>query len=182
MSKRFDCIVIGAGHNGLVAAAYLARAGKSTCVLERRHVLGGCSVTEELWPGFKVSVASYVISLFRPEIIRDLRLKQYGLNILPRNPSSFTPLLDGRSLLMGPDERMTCGEIAKFSRRDAERYPAYNRLLERVAAALEPLLAKTAPDPLPLPAEWRKISVGNGPVLSEAIEVFAFEFVVAEPE
>jgi phytoene dehydrogenase-like protein len=161
MSKRFDCIIIGGGHNGLVAAAYLAKAGKRVCVLERRHVLGGCSVTEELWPGFKVSVASYVISLFRPEIIRDLRLKQYGLNILPRDPSSFTPLLDGRSLLMGPDERLTCREIAKFSRQDAERYPAYNRLLERVSAALEPLLSRAAPDPLPLPAAWRKISVSK---------------------
>jgi phytoene dehydrogenase-like protein len=160
-SKRYDCLIIGGGHNGLVAAAYLARGGKKVCVLERRHVLGGCAVTEELWPGFKISVASYVISLFRPEIIRDLRLKQYGLNILPRNPSSFTPLLDGRWLLMGPDERMTCQEIAKFSRQDAERYPAYNRLLERVAAVLEPLLAKAAPDPLPLPAEWRKIGVGK---------------------
>src|SRR5437870_2321081 len=138
-NKKFDCVVIGGGHNGLVAAAYLARGGKRVCVLERRHIVGGCSVTEELWPGFKVSVASYVISLFRPEIIRDLRLKQYGLNILPRNPSSFTPLLDGRSLLMGPDERATCREIAKFSRQDAERYPAYNRLLERVSAAMEPL-------------------------------------------
>jgi len=160
-SKRFDCLIIGGGHNGLVAAAYLARAGKKVCVLERRHVLGGCSVTEELWPGFKISVASYVISLFRPEIIRDLHLKQYGLNILPRDPSSFTPLLDGRSLMMGPDERMTCREIAKFSRNDAERYPAYNRLLERVSAALEPLLSQSAPDPLPLPSEWRKIGVGK---------------------
>src|SRR5262245_2169852 len=160
-SKRFDCIIIGGGHNGLVAAAYLAKGGKKVCVLERRHVLGGCSVTEELWPGFKVSVASYVISLFRPEIIRELRLGQYGLNILPRNPSSFTPLLDGRYLLMGPDERMTCREMAKFSRQDAERYPAYNRLLERVSAALEPLLSKSAPDPLPLPAEWRKIGMAK---------------------
>jgi phytoene dehydrogenase-like protein len=161
MNKLFDCLIIGGGHNGLVAAAYLAKAGKKVCVLERRHVLGGCSVTEEMWPGFKISVASYVISLFRPEIIRDLRLKQYGLNILPRDPSSFTPLLDGRSLLMGPDERMTCREIAKFSSNDAERYPAYNRLLERVSAALEPLLSQAAPDPLPLPSEWRKIGVGK---------------------
>jgi phytoene dehydrogenase-like protein len=159
--QRYDCLIIGGGHNGLVAAAYLARAGKSVCVLERRHVLGGCSVTEELWPGFKVSVASYVISLFRPEIIRDLKLKQYGLSILPRDPSSFTPLLDGRSLVMGPDERMTCREIAKFSRRDAERYPTYNRLLERVAATIEPILAKAAPDPLPLPATWRKIGIAK---------------------
>jgi phytoene dehydrogenase-like protein len=160
-SQRYDCLIIGGGHNGLVAAAYLARGGKRVCVLERRHVLGGCSVTEELWPGFKISVASYVISLFRPEIIRELRLKEYGLSILPRNPSSFTPLLDGRSLLMGPDERMTCREIAKFSHQDAERYPAYNRLLERVAAVLEPILAKAAPDPLPLPGAWRKIGVGK---------------------
>src|SRR3954471_18925875 len=133
MNKRFDCIVIGGGHNRLVAAASRARGGKRVCVLERRHVLGGCSVTEELWPGFKVSVASYVISLFRPEIIRALRLAEYGLKILPRNPSSFTPLLDGRSLLMGPDERATCKEIAKFSKQDAERYPAYTRLLARVS-------------------------------------------------
>jgi phytoene dehydrogenase-like protein len=161
MKKRFDCLIIGGGHNGLVAAAYLAKGGKSVCVLERRHVLGGCSATEELWPGFKISVASYVISLFQTEIMRDLRLKQYGLNILPRNPSSFTPLLDGRSLLMGPDERATCREIAKFSKRDAERYPDYNRLLERVAGVIEPILARAAPDPLPLPPEWRKIGISK---------------------
>ena len=101
-------------------------AGKEVCVLERRHVLGGCAATEELWPGYKVSTAAYVISLFLPEIIRELKLKEYGLTILPRNPSSFTPLPDGRTLLMGPDERMTCREIAKFSQRDAERYPGYN--------------------------------------------------------
>src|SRR5947209_6713070 len=160
-NKRFDCIIIGGGHNGLVAAAYLAKAGKRVCVLERRHVLGGCSVTEELWPGFKVSVASYVISLFRPEIIRELRLKQYGLHILPRNPSSFTPLLDGRSLLLGPDARLNAREIAKFSQRDAEAFPRYNALLERIAQAIEPLLNKAAPDPLPLPAEFRRIGLGK---------------------
>jgi phytoene dehydrogenase-like protein len=159
--RKFDCLVIGGGHNGLITAAYLARAGKSVCVLERRHVLGGCSTTEELWPGFKISTASYVVSLLLPEIIRDLRLKQYGLEILPRNPSSFTPLLDGRSLLMGPDERATCREIAKFSERDAAAYPKYNRLLEKVAALLEPLLMKSAPDPLPLSSAVRKIGVGK---------------------
>ena len=89
--KAYDCIVIGGGHNGLVAAAYLARAGKSVCVLERRHVLGGCASSESLWPGYRVSTAAYVISLLLPEIIRDLRLKHYGLQILPRDPSSFTP-------------------------------------------------------------------------------------------
>ena len=159
--KKYDCIVIGGGHNGLVAAAYLARAGKSVCVLERRHVLGGCAATEPLWPGYKVSTAAYVISLLSPDIIRELRLKHYGLNILPRNPSSFTPLLDGRSLLLGPDKRQTRAEIAKFSPRDADRYPQYEAVLERVAAVLEPALSRTAPDPLPMPAEWRKIGLAK---------------------
>jgi len=159
--KSFDCIVIGGGHNGLVTAAYLAKAGKSVCVLERRHVLGGCATTESLWPGYKVSTAAYVISLFLPEIIRDLRLKQYGLRILPRNPSSFTPLLDGRHLLLGPDESSNQREIAKFSQRDAEAYPRYQALLERVAEMLEPVLTKAAPDALPLPKSLRKIGIAK---------------------
>lgn len=157
--KHYDCVVIGGGHNGLVAAAYLAKAGKSVCVLERRHVLGGCATTEELWPGYKVSPAAYVVSLLLPEIIRDLRLKQYGFTILPRNPSSYTPLLDGRSLLMGPDRSRTLREIAKFSKRDAESFPNYEALLERIVAAIEPVLSKTPPDVLPLSKEWRKIGV-----------------------
>ena len=157
--KRYDCVVIGGGHNGLIAAAYLAKAGKSVCVLERRHVLGGCATTEELWPGYKVSTAAYVVSLLLPEIIRDLRLKQYGFAIMPRNPSSYTPLLDGRSLLLGPDRERTRREIAKFSRRDAEAYPRYEALLERIAAAIEPVLARTPPDVLPVSKEWRKVGV-----------------------
>ncbi|MEM7317024.1 MAG: NAD(P)/FAD-dependent oxidoreductase, partial [Planctomycetota bacterium] len=159
--KRYDAIVIGGGHNGLVTAAYLAKTGKSVCVLERRHVLGGCATTEELWPGYKVSTAAYVISLFLPEIIRELKLKSYGLEILPRTPSSFTPLLDGRSLTLGPDEALCHREISKFSQKDALAYPKYNQLLERVAGVLEPILSKSAPDTLPLPSEWRKLSVGK---------------------
>ncbi len=157
--RSYDCIVIGGGHNGLVTAAYLAKAGKAVCVLERRAVLGGCATTEPLWPGYRVSTAAYVVSLLLPEIMRDLRLKQYGLTILPRNPSSFTPLLDGRSLLMGPDEVATRAEIAKFSQRDAEAYPRYNALLERIAQQLEPVLSRSAPDPLPLPKEQRKVGM-----------------------
>src|SRR5438874_10125486 len=98
----YDVIIIGAGHNGLVAAAYLARAGKRVLVLERRDVVGGACVTEELWPGYKVSTAAYLCSLFRPQIIRDLELKTHGLELLPRNPSSFTPLPVGRSLFIWP--------------------------------------------------------------------------------
>ena len=115
MKKRaYDCIVIGGGHNGLVTAAYLAKAGRSVCVLERRHVLGGCATTEELWPGYRVSTAAYVVSLLRTDIIRELKLSENGFDVLPRDPSSFTPLLDGRSLTLGPDLRSAQSEIAKL--------------------------------------------------------------------
>jgi phytoene dehydrogenase-like protein len=154
---RYDCLVIGAGHNGLLAAAYLARAGKRVCVLERRDVIGGCSVTEALWPGYKISTASYVVSLLLPEIIEELQLKQNGLKILPRNPSSFTPTSDGRHLLLGPDRAFNQQQIAKFSRRDAERYPKYEAMLEAVADQLEPILSQPAPDLLPLPKSWRTV-------------------------
>jgi phytoene dehydrogenase-like protein len=158
---KYDCVIIGGGHNGLVCAAYLAKAGRKVCVLERRHVLGGCAATEELWPGYRVSTAAYVISLFQTSIIRELRLKEYGLKILPRSPSSFTPLPDGRSLTMGPDAALNQREIGKFSMRDAAAYPRYEALLERVASTLEPALSEAAPDPLPLPPAWRKISLGK---------------------
>src|ERR1700732_1102134 len=124
MLGKFDAIIIGAGHNGWVTACYLARAGRKVLVLERRYVVGGACVTEETFPGYKVSTAAYVSSLFRPEIVRDLRLREYGFEVLARNPSSFTPLPDGRSLTLGPDPEGTRREIAKFSPRDAARYPA----------------------------------------------------------
>src|SRR5690349_12131039 len=147
MSQNYDAIIVGAGHNGLVTAAYLARAGYKVLVLERRDVLGGCCVTEEVWPGFKVSTAAYVNSLLRPEIIRDLELKKYGFEMLPRSPSSFSPFPDGRYLMMGPDRDMTLREIAKFSKKDAEAYPKYEGMLTRVADFLEPTLTETPPSP-----------------------------------
>ena len=116
-------------------------------MLERREVLGGCCVTEEVWPGYKVSTAAYVNSLLRPEIIRDLELKKHGFEMLPRSPSSFTPFPDGRYLMMGPDKEMTQREIAKFSAKDAENYPKYEEMLTRVADFLEPMLVQTPPDP-----------------------------------
>jgi phytoene dehydrogenase-like protein len=129
-----------------VTACYLARAGMRVLVLERRSVVGGACVTEETFPGFKVSTAAYVNSLFHTAIVRDLKLAAYGYEVLPRDPSSFTPLPDGRSLLMGPDAELTRKEIAKFSARDPERYPHYEAMLERVAAVVEPTLTMTPPD------------------------------------
>lgn len=153
---RYDAIIVGAGHNGLVCAAYLARAGKKVLVLERRGIVGGAAVSEEIAPGYRASTASYLISLLLPQVEQELRLKDYGYKVLARNPSSFTPLPDGRSLLMGPDAALNHREIAKFSARDAEAYPRYEAWLTRVAEALEPALEDIPPDLLPLPPQWRR--------------------------
>lgn len=152
--KRYDLIVIGGGHNGLVTAAYVARAGWSVLVLERREVLGGACVTEELWPGYRVSTAAYVNSLFRPVIIRELNLRKHGFRMLPRSPSSFTPLPDGRYLMMGPDRALTDREIRKFSMKDADAYPRYEAMLERVARWIEPTLDDPPPNPW---GNWRDV-------------------------
>jgi phytoene dehydrogenase-like protein len=133
-------IVVGGGHNGLVCAAYLARGGVDVTVLERRDLVGGACVGETLWPGYCVSRAAYVVSLLRPCIVRDLGLHQLGVELLPRTPSSFTPLADGRSLLLGRDLAQNLAEIRRFSTRDAERFASYEAFLERVASAFDTLL------------------------------------------
>ena len=149
MAKTYDAIIIGGGHNGLVTACYLARAKWKVLVLERRGLVGGACVTEEtIFPGFKVSTAAYVNSLFRPQIIRDLRLKDYGFEVVERNPSSFSPFPDGRSLTLGADEAMNEREIAKFSAKDAAAYPKYLAMLERVATVIEPTLDQIPPNVL----------------------------------
>ncbi|XP_051883412.1 pyridine nucleotide-disulfide oxidoreductase domain-containing protein 2 [Pristis pectinata] len=155
LRAQYDAVVIGAGHNGLTAAAYLQKSGVNTAVLERRHVIGGAAVTEELVPGFKFSRASYVLSLLRPRVYQELELKKHGLRVHIRNPSSFTPMLeDGvggnppRSLLMGSDMEETQKQIAQFSLKDARAYAAYDALTSRIAAAIQPLL-DTVPVDIP---------------------------------
>lgn len=146
MKNRTDVIIIGGGHNGLVTAGYLARAGMSVTVLERRSVLGGASVTEEVWPGFKVSTLSYLCSLLQPRIINDLELKRFGYHIYPKDPSFFTAFPDGRHIFFWQDMRRTQEQIAKFSVRDAEVYPEYEHDLARLAEWVESMLLETPPN------------------------------------
>ena len=143
---NYDAIIIGGGHNGLTAAAYLAKAGKRVLVLERRHVLGGAAVTEEIYPGFKYSVCSYVVSLLRPEVIRDLELPKYDLEIVPLD-STFTPMPDGNYLFRCGDHARTRREIARHSLTDAEAYEQYGQLMVQMAMAVKPLLGMIPPEP-----------------------------------
>jgi phytoene dehydrogenase-like protein len=146
ISAPYDAIVVGAGHNGLVTAAYLAHAGWRVLVLERRHVVGGACVTEEVFPGYRVSTAAYLVSLMQERIVRDLNLRSFGYEVLPKDPAYFAPFLDGRHLIMYADQRRTCAEIAKFSGRDADRYPAYEAFVERIARFIEPMLLEPPPN------------------------------------
>jgi phytoene dehydrogenase-like protein len=149
MAKTYDAVIVGGGHNGLVSAAYLAKAGRNVLVLESRHVLGGAAVTEELHPGFKFSVFSYVVSLFRPHIIRELELTRHGLEIIPLE-CSFLPLPDGDSLCRWADPHLTRREIARFSAKDAEVYPEFGLAMLKMARFAKNIIDQPAPDPTSL--------------------------------
>ncbi|KAK9541563.1 hypothetical protein VZT92_001596 [Zoarces viviparus] len=147
LKSQYDALIIGGGHNGLVAAAYLQKGGLKTAVLERRHVLGGAAVSEELFPGFHFSRCSYLLSLLRPHIYTDLELKKHGLKVYMRDPHAFTPMLEEgvsgalpRSLTLGSDPAMNQMEIGKFSKKDAKAFPEFNAYLEKLAGAIHPLL------------------------------------------
>ncbi len=157
---RFDVIIIGAGHNGLVTAGYLARWGLKVLILERRQVVGGACVTEEPLPGYRVSTASYVCSLLDSRVIEDLELQRFGYCIFPKDPASFTPLPDGQSLLFWQDQKKTLDEIAKFSRHDAEQYPVYEELINRLAVFAESQFRRTPANLFPTTLEdWKRALV-----------------------
>ena len=153
MAKRYDAVVIGGGHNGLVNAAYLAKAGLKVLVLERRHILGGATLTEEIVPGFKFSVFSYVVSLLRPEIIRELELPKHGLEILPLD-GTITPL-DDDYLWRVNDHGKTVRELRRWSLNDAEVYEEYGSLMAEMGRFIKPILSVPPPDPGKInPFEW----------------------------
>jgi phytoene dehydrogenase-like protein len=145
-TTKYDVIIVGGGHNGLVTAAYLAGAGKKVLVLERRELVGGCSVTEEVWPGYRVSTAAYLSSLLQDRVIQDLELKRFGYQVDAKDPAFFTVFPDDRHMFMWQNEDKTLAELAKFSRKDAETFPKYEAYLERLAVIVESLLLTTPPE------------------------------------
>jgi phytoene dehydrogenase-like protein len=157
MSTKYDAVIVGGGHNGLICAAYLAKAGRRVLVLEKRHVLGGAAVTEELYPGFKFSVCSYVVSLFRPHIIRDLDLPSHGLEIIPLE-TAFTPRHDDPGLCRWADAGRTRREISRFSVHDAEVYPEFSLTMTKMAQLAREIIDSPSPDPTSFkPAELLRL-------------------------
>ena len=188
MAQRFDAIIIGGGHNGLVTAAYLARAGRKVVVLERRELLGGCAVTEEIWPGFRVSTGAYLTSLMQERIIRELEMERFGYQVDAKDPAFFSPFPDGRCFFMWQDGRKTLEEIARLSAHDAEAYPKFEAQLEHVAQVAEMLLLTTPPqfppravgdfiDYFKLAARIHKLSPSDAVLLVKVFTQSATEFL-----
>ena len=160
--SRFDAVIVGGGHNGLTCACYLAKSGLSVGVFERRGILGGAAVTEEFHPGFRNSTASYTVSLLNPKVIRDLRLEQHGLKVLERPMQNFLPMPDGRALTAGPDSARTLESVRSFSTRDAERLPAYFKMLDGAVDMLRSQLLETPPtDPRRMRDLWSAFRLGR---------------------
>ncbi|CAN5529877.1 NAD(P)/FAD-dependent oxidoreductase [soil metagenome] len=152
--SRYDAIIVGSGHNGLIAAAYLAKSGKQVLVLERRSVIGGATVTEEAFPGYYLSTCSYVCNLLLPEVIRDLDLVRHGYQIRPFDPIYFCPFPDGRYYMSFLDSAKTREQIAKFSQKDVRAYDAYWSMWDRIIARMKPLLLRAAPSELEIEAAF----------------------------
>src|SRR6185295_1950433 len=142
--QQYDVVIVGAGHNGLTCAAYLGMAGLKVKVVERRPVVGGAAVTEEFHPGFRNSIAAYTVSLLNPKVIADLRLHEHGLRIVERRAQNFLPSPDGQYLLSAPGQ--TEAEITKLSRRDAERYAAFDRDIDMAVGVLRELVLQAPPN------------------------------------
>src|SRR5512139_2857321 len=161
-SRRFDAVVLGGGHNGLVCAAYLAAGGLDVCVVERRAILGGAAVTEEFHPGFRNSTASYTVSLLHPTVIRDLRLHEHGLRVVERPLLNYLVEEPGKGLRIGPTSADTRRQLAARSPRDAERYDAYHQQLDAGVELLKNLLLATPPTNLKRFGDlWSALSVGR---------------------
>ncbi len=183
MAAGYDAIVIGGGHNGLTCAAYLARAGRKVLLLERRHLLGGATVTEELYPGFKYSACSYVVSLLRPWIVRDLALPSHGYEVMPLR-ETFTPFPDGRYLLRDADPERTRRAIEGFSKRDAEVYPLFGQAMSELGRLVKPIIDQPPPEPTSLdPRELFKLLklgrhlAGNVPAHIKMLTMSAVDFL-----
>ena len=144
--NMYDAVIIGGGHNGLVAASYLAKGGKRVLVLERRSITGGAAVTEEIFPGFKFSTCAYTCAGLRPSIIQDLELAQHGLEILSFNPSVLSPLPSGEFVLLWNEAEKSRKEIARFSKKDAAKYEKFCAQIERLARFMESVFAAPPPN------------------------------------